>query len=129
MAVAHIGPNTILAKTFTAGAAIAINTIVKFTTDDKVINSTAVADLSIGVALEAAAADGDRIDVAVMGIANVKAAGVIAAGESVVPTTAGEGIILTPAATVGTPIGRAMGTVADNDIFPMLITPYEAVTA
>lgn len=124
------GPNNVLTKTFTAGAAIAKYTIVKFdSSDDKVIVATGATDLPIGVALEAAAADGDRIEVCVLGIADVKAAGAITRGAYIVATTGGEAIALSAAATIKVAAGRAMAGVADNDIFPMLIAHFEAVTA
>ncbi len=124
------GPNDVLTKTFIAGAAIAKNTIVKFdSSDDQVVVATGVGDLPIGVALEAAAASGDRIEVAVMGIAEVKAAGAITRGKFVVATAGGEAVELTAAATIKNAAGRAMAGVADNDVFPMLITHFQAVTA
>ncbi len=124
------GPNNVLTKSFTAGAAIAKNTIVKFdSSDDKVIVATGATDLPIGVALEAAAADGDRIDVCLMGIAEVKAAGAITRGDYVVTAAGGEAVALSAAATLKKAAGRAMAGVADNDIFPMLVTHFEAVTA
>ena len=116
------GPNNLLTKAFLAGAAIAKNTIVKFDgTDDTVIVATANTDLPIGIALEAAAAAGDRIDVAVAGIADVKAAGAISRGDYVVSAAAGEGVAGTGSAAKQQAIGIAMLGVADNDIFPCMI--------
>lgn len=115
------GPNNLLTKTFTAGAAIAKNTIVKFdSADDQVIVGTGVTDLVIGIALEAAAS-GDRIEVAVAGIAEVKAAGAISRGDYVVSGAAGEGKAGTASTTKQQAIGIAMQGVEDNDIFPCLI--------
>ena len=120
------GPNETLVKAFKAGAAIAKYTIVKFDSeDDKVIVATGVTDLPIGIALEAAAASGDRIDVAVAGIAEVKAAGAITRGDYVVATTGGEGKAGTSATAKQNAIGKAMAGVADNDIFPVLIAPSQ----
>lgn len=116
------GPNNLLTKTFTAGAAIAKNTIVKFdSADDQVIEATGVTDLPVGIALEAAAASGDRIEVAVAGIAEVKAAGAISRGDYVVSGAAGEGKAGTASTTKQQAIGIAMQGVEDNDIFPCLI--------
>ena len=116
------GPNEGLVKAFVAGAAIAKNTIVKFDSlDDKVIVATSNTDLPIGIALEAAAADGDRIDVALGGIAELKAAGAITRGDYVVATTGGEAKAGTAVTAKQQAIGIAMLGVADNDIFPCLI--------
>ncbi len=115
------GPNETLVKAFKAGAAVAKNTIVMFDADDQVVVATAVTDLPIGIALEAAAASGDRIDVAVAGIAEIKAAGVIARGDYVVAAAGGEGVAGTAATAKQQAIGFAMLGVADNDIFPCLI--------
>lgn len=116
------GPNTLLTKTFNAGAAIAKNTIVKFdSVDDQVIVATGVTDMPIGIALEAAAASGDRIEVAVGGIAEIKSAGAITRGGYVVAAAGGEGKAGTAATAKQNAIGIAMLGVADNDIFPCLI--------
>ena len=116
-----IGPNPILTKTFTAGAAIAKNTIVMFSADDTVVVATAVTDLVIGISLEAAAAVGDRIDICLLGIAEVKAAGAISRGDYVVSTAAGEAVAGTGTTAKQQAIGIAMVGVADDDIFPCLI--------
>jgi len=116
------GPNVTLTKSFKAGAAIAKYTIVKFdSADDTVVVATGNTDLPIGIALEAAAAAGDRIDVAVQGIAEVKAAGAITRGDYVVATTGGEGVAGTASTAKQQAIGIAMEGVADDDIFPCLI--------
>jgi len=116
------GPNNLLTKTFLAGAAIAKYTIVMFdSSDDTVIVATANTDLPIGIALDAAAAAGDRIEVAVAGIAEVKAAGAITRGDYVVATTGGEGLAGTGSVAKQQAIGYAMEGVADNDVFSCLI--------
>ena len=124
------GPNDVLTKTFIAGAAIAKNTIVQFdSTDDTVIVSTGPSTLNIGVALEAAAAAGDRVEVAVLGIAEVKAAGAITRGDFVMATAGGEATTMAASVSLRTAAGQAMATAANNDVFPMLITHFRAVTA
>jgi len=116
------GPNNLLTKTFVAGGAIAKNTIVKFDdSDDKVVVATANTDLPIGITIVAAEAEDDRIEVAVAGIAEVKAAGDITRGDYVVATTGGEGVAGTASTAKQQAIGIAMAGVADNDIFPCLI--------
>jgi len=115
------GPNNLLTKTFIAGAAIAKNTIVMFSADETVVVATALTDLPIGVSLEAAAAAGDRIEVCVAGIAEIKAAGAITRGDYVVSAAGGEGVAGTGTTAKQQAIGIAMIGVADNDIFPCLI--------
>ena len=116
------GPNDILTKTFVAGAAIAKHTILKFdSVDDQVVVAAANTDLPIGISLEAAAAADEQIEVAVAGIAEVKAAGAITRGDYVVSGAAGEGVAGTAATAKQQAIGIAMAGVADNDIFPCLI--------
>lgn len=116
------GPNDLLSKAFTAGAAIAKNTIVKFdSADDQVVIAAANTDLPIGIAMEAAAASGDRIDVQVAGIGEVDMAGVVARGDYVVADSNGEGVAGAAATAKQQAIGIAMQTAADGDIIPVLI--------
>ena len=115
-------------ENYVAGGAISKNTLVKFSADDTVVNATGATDLIIGVALNDAAS-GERVEVQVGGIAEVKAAGAISRGAFVTATTAGEAVALSAAATIKSGIGRAMLDVSDNDVFPMLITHFQAVTA
>ncbi|HCZ47418.1 MAG TPA: DUF2190 domain-containing protein [Gammaproteobacteria bacterium] len=116
-------------ETYVAGGSISKNTLLKFdSSDDAVVVATAATDLIIGVALNDAAS-GERVEVQVSGIAEVKSAGAISRGAFVTATTAGEAVALAAAATIKTGIGRALKTAADDDIFPMLITHFQAVTA
>lgn len=117
------GENHVLVKTFVAGAAIAKNTIVMFdSSDNTVIVATSNTDLPIGVAITAALNAGDRIDVVLMGIAEIKAAGAITRGDYVVATTGGEGVAGTGATAKQQAIGIAMEGVADDDIFSCFLT-------
>jgi len=116
-----VGPNSLLTKTFLAGAEIAKNTIVMFSADDTVVVATANTSLPVGIAETAAAAAGDRVEVCLAGIAEVKAAGAITRGDYVVATTGGEAVAGTASTAKQQAVGIAMVGVADDDIFPCLI--------
>ena len=115
------GPNVTLSKEFVSGAAIAKNTIVMFSADDTVVVATANTSLPVGIAETAAAAAGDRVEVCLAGIAEVKAAGAITRGDYVVATTGGEAVAGTASTAKQQAVGIAMVGVADDDIFPCLI--------
>ena len=115
------GPNNLLTKTFIAGAAIAKYTIVMFdSSDDTVIVATGNTDLPIGITQDAAES-GARIEVALAGIAEVKAAGAITRGDYVVATAGGEGVAGTGSTAKQQAIGIAMEGVADDDVFSCMI--------
>ncbi len=123
------GPNVLLTKTFIAGGTIAKNVMVKFdTAADTVIAAAAATDLVMGVSEHAAVA-GERIEVALVGIAEIKAGGAVTQGDFVVADSAGEAVAMAAAATIKMAAGQAMATAADGDIIPVLLNPYKAVTA
>jgi hypothetical protein len=91
-------------------------------TDGEVKHATAAAsDAVIGVAQEAAAADGDKVRVRVSGITQVKAGGVCTFGEFLMVDDATVGTVIDQTSTNHV-IGIALATAADGDIIPMLIT-------
>jgi len=101
-------------KTLTAGAALAAALIVKFDGSGNAVPATAATDLSIGVSdptVEVAA--GDRTDVTLSGLVEVKASAAIAYGASV--TAAADGKAVT-AATGNVAVGWAFSnaTAADD---------------
>jgi len=118
------GPNSILPKNFTAGAAVGKHKIVK-ASSGKVVQGAAATDLVFAVSLEAAAADGDRLDCEVIGIALVKAGGTVAFGDYVVSDANGDGVAGTAATAKQRAVGIAMDSAVDNDIFPVLICPSQ----
>jgi hypothetical protein len=121
--------NDLLTKTYKAGGTILANTIVKFdSADDTIVPAAAATDLAIGVALNGAAS-GERVDVQMLGIVEVKAGGAITRGDFIVSDASAEAVALAAAATIKVAVGRALATAADGDIFHMLLTPFEAVTA
>ncbi len=123
------GPNDLLTKTFVAGGTIVANTILKFdSADDTVVPAAGATDLAMGVALNAAAS-GERVDVQLAGIAEVKAGGTVARGDFVVSDGSAEAVAMAAAATIKMALGQAMASAVDGDIFPVLVSPYKAVTA
>jgi hypothetical protein len=124
-----MGPSPLLTKSFTAGGTITANQIVKFdSADDTVVASAGATDLSIGVS-KAAAASGERVEAHLLGLVEVQAGGTITRGDYVVSDANGHAVALSAAATIKTAIGRAMQSAVDDDIFTILLTHFEAVTA
>lgn len=119
------GPNDILTKTFIAGAAIGGNKLVKMgSADGAVIEAVDGAAAIIGVAPAAGAASGARVDIQIMGIAEVKSGGSISRGGYVTASTAGVGVASAPGAGVNSNVaGIAMVDAASGDVFPVLLAP------
>lgn len=114
-----------LIKTFAASGALAPNTLVKLSADGVVTKATAATDSIIGVTVNAqAVADGERVDVQLTGIAEIKMGGVVARGAPVTADANGHGVVPAPAAGVNNRIiGFAMVTTADGDIADVLLVP------
>ncbi len=119
-----------LTKAFNAGGAIASYTIVKFgADDDTVVAAAAATDSLIGaVALVAPpgsnAATGDRVDVQLEGIADIKAGGNITRGGLVTSDASGQVVAAAPGAGVNNRIiGTALASAVSGDIIPVLIRP------
>ncbi len=111
--------NEMMQKQFVAGAAIAANRIVKFdTTDGTVIQAAAASDLLLGVCGAVAPASGERVDVVMVGIAEVEFAGTVARGAMVTADANGKGVA---AASTNRTIGIALVTTAAGDIAPVLL--------
>lgn len=116
--------NQVLTKQFVAEAAIAANRIVKFgTTDDVVIQSAAAGDAHIGVVEGVAPALGERVDVVVSGIAEIKCGGNITRGGLVTSDATGQAVAAAPAAgTNNGVIGRALQSGVSGDVIYVLIS-------
>jgi hypothetical protein len=125
-----IQQTTGIVKSFKAGAAIAKNTIVMFGADDEhVIVATAATDKLIGVALSAAAAAEEVVEVQLSGVTEVKLGGTVTRGDSVTSGAAGVGVALAAAATIKCSIGEAMASGVTGDIIPVRISTWCATTA
>ena len=103
-----------------AGAAVAINKIVKHgTADNKVIQATADSEALLGVSDRPAAADGDPIDIVVHGVAPVKYGGAVTRGAWLTSDANGDAVVTS--ANGKQVIGRALVAGADNDIGEVLL--------
>jgi uncharacterized protein DUF2190 len=123
------GPNDILTKTYIAEAAVTKHRIVKFgATDENVLHAVNATDLAFGVTLHDAAI-GERVEVQILGLAEVEAGGNLARGEFIQAGAAGVAVQMAAAATVKVAAGRAMVAAVSGDVFPMMIVHSIAVTA
>jgi hypothetical protein len=115
-----------LIKNFIAGAAIAAARIVKLgAADGTVVQGAAVGDSLLGVCVQpGGAGNGERVDVALGGIAEVEAGGAITRGDWLTSDAAGKALSAAPAAgTNNNVIGRAMASAANGDLIPVLLAP------
>lgn len=109
---------------FKAGAAIGINRLVKLdTTTNQVVVTSAITDLAIGVALEAATAVGDNVPVQIFGKAKVVASAAVTLGDQLMPTAAASGKVSTAAGATAKSIGVALQAAgADGDVIECLLS-------
>lgn len=115
-----------LIKSFKASGAIPARSLVKFVTDDNTVTvATAATDAIIGVSGELAAADAERVDIHLSGLAEVRYGGAVTRGVSLLTAAAGgEAVAAAPASGVNNRvIGVAMASGADDDIAVVLIAP------
>jgi hypothetical protein len=108
---------------FKAGAAIGINrAVILDSASNTVIAASAITDLVIGIALEAAAAAGDLVPVQVFGKAKVVASAAIAVGAQLMPTGSGSGKVATAAGATAKSMGVALQAAgADGDVIEALL--------
>lgn len=117
--------NLYFAKTFHAGGAILAASIVKFDGNGDVVQSSAAADLHVGVTDSIGdAASGDRIDVHMAGQPTVTASAAIAAGASITSDADGKAVT----AGVGEiAIGFAVeASEADGDLITIHLARHKA---
>lgn len=111
-----------LIKTMNAEEAIGANLLVKA---GAAPGGAGVADAATDAVLGAStvidAASGERCDVVLSGIAEVKAGGTITYGDRVTAATGGLAVTTTTAGN--RVVGIAMGDAVSGDIFPVLIVP------
>lgn len=114
-----------LIKNFRAPAPIAAWTIVKFGASDiDVATAVAAGDASIGVTGELAAAAGERVDVHMSDIADVRYGGNVAAGAPLTSDAQGRAITAAPGAGVKMrTIGFALASGVVGDVSPARIIP------
>ncbi|MBX9702379.1 MAG: DUF2190 family protein [Acetobacteraceae bacterium] len=117
--------NVLLLKNFTAGGAIAAFRCVRLSAAETVVQATAATDAVIGVVQELPVVLGERVDVAVSGIAFAEAQGTIALGDLLTAQGVGRVQPAAPAAGVNNRIiGIALeASTATGDIIRILLTP------
>lgn len=112
-----------LIKSYTAGSAIAANTLLKFGADDRtMVPAVAATDLIVGVADGYAIATGQMVDCIMDGIAMVKAGGTITRGQPITANASGQGIASTAAAGARI-VGFALASAVSGDLFPVQLSP------
>jgi hypothetical protein len=117
--------NLILAKAFTAGAAIAPYRIVRLASADTVEQAAAVANALVGVNTDLTIVANERVEVMVQGIAWVEAGAAITIGSLVTTDSVGRGVAAAPAAGVNNRhVGIALdAAVAAGDQIRVLLSP------
>lgn len=122
--------NKVLSRAFNAGGAIISNSFVKFgSDDDTVVQAAAAADSVIGAVNMVAvpglgAVSGDRVDVELIGIVDIKLGGSVTRGGLVTSDAAGKAIAATAAAGSNVrAAGIALASGAAGEIIPVLLNP------
>lgn len=118
--------NILLRKNFQAGAAIPAYTLVKHgAADDQVVAATAATDSIIGVIEDVAPASGERVDVALVGIAYVTAGAAVARGALVTSDASGRVVTAAPAAGANNRIVGATleAATAAGDVIRVMLNP------
>ena len=117
--------NFLQQKNMTAGAAINVYRIVKFSAAETVVLAAAATDSLLGVNADTAPALNERCDIALSGIAFVEAGAAVALGAPVTTDTVGRGITAVPAAGVNNRIiGFALeAAAAAGDVIRVLLQP------
>lgn len=117
--------NVQLFKNFTADAAIAAYRVVRLSAAETVVQAAAATEALIGVVQDVAPASGERVDVALEGIAFAEAAAGVALGDLLIATSVGRVVTAAPAAGVNNrTIGIALeASSAVGDVIRILISP------
>src|SRR4051812_32425073 len=91
--------NNGLTKSLTAEGAITAQRIVKVGANDfGALQAAAVSDKLIGITTEIDAASGERVDVVLAGIADLKLGGTVARGDLITSDASGQGVTAAPGA-------------------------------
>jgi len=104
--------------TYIAGASIAANTLVKMdSTEGQVINTAAITDVAIGVALNTVAS-GEQVQVQTSGVAKILTTAVAIAtiGSQVMPDGGGGGKIAVAAGATAVSVGLTEQAAAGSDV-------------
>ncbi|AFY72079.1 hypothetical protein Pse7367_3856 (plasmid) [Thalassoporum mexicanum PCC 7367] len=124
--------NHILTTTYTAAGTIDQYRIVKFgSSDNTVIEAIAATDRLVGVAYIPGVSgtqkvSGDRLEVVLSGVAELKAGGTITRGDLVTSDANGQAVVAAPGAGVNNQaIGKALVSALSGDVFPVLLAPQQ----
>lgn len=115
-----------LVKTYIASGAIAHRRQVKLgAADGVVIQAAAATDAIIGVTDHpGGVADGERVDVVLLGITDLEFGGTIARGAFVTSDASGRGVAAAPATGINNSVSaRAHVSAVSGDIVPVLVIP------
>lgn len=108
---------------FQSGGAIGKNRAVKLdSVEGRVVVTSAITDLAIGVAVTSADAAGESVTVQLFGKAKAVASDVVAIGAQVMPTASGAGKVVTAAGATAKSMGVALtASGADGDTIEVLL--------
>ena len=112
--------NVLLIKTKTAGAAIEAYRLLTHGAADNAVVPAAVSSTFDGVSGHMATANGEKIDVALAGIAEVQLGGTVTRGSMLTSDANGKAVVAVPTNTIW---GVAQASGVANDVIPMLIAP------
>jgi hypothetical protein len=115
--------NNGLTKSYSAEGAILANRFVKVgAADYGVLQAAAVSDKIIGITTEIDAALGERTDVVLDGIADLKLGGAVGRGDLLTSDATGQGIVAAPAAGTNVRLG-AMALISGvaGDVIPVKV--------
>lgn len=117
--------NNGLTKSYTAEGAISANTIVKVGANDYgILQGAAATDKLIGITTEIPASSGERTDVVLEGIADLKLGGTVARGDLLTSDASGQGVTAAPAAGSNNRIiAMALISGVSGDIIPVKVAP------
>lgn len=116
--------NPMLTKNYRAEAAVAKRRIVKLgAADGAVVVGAAATDLIFGVSAEIDAAITERVDVHVVGVAEVEFGGTVTRGAAVTTDATGRAVAAAPGAGVNNRIiGFALVSAVVGDVAPVLLS-------
>lgn len=116
--------NLRFAKSFNAGGALAANSIAKVGANDYgVLPAAAATDKLLGITTEIPATSGERVDVALLGVADLKLGGTVTRGDLITSDASSNGVTSAPAAGVNHRIvGVAQVSGVSGDLIPVLLS-------
>ncbi len=114
----------LLIKAYVASAAVNKYRFVKVATSTMKVSMAGDDEMAVGIALEAAAADGDVIGVALLGIVPIEAVEAIAANDGISCGANGKGEKSEADSSV---LGVALQDIAQDEVGAILLIPVKAL--